>query len=719
MNTNQVTNNIVAKLLATENISVHRANTKTAYFDIKNRVLVLPMWKDIENIVEQMLICHEVGHALFTKLDEYKAAIDGAKFKNAQAYMNILEDARIEKFMARKFAGINKTMSGGYSILNAKDFFGIKNSNLYTLTLIDRINIHFKLGAYIEVPFTKDERIFIEKTANLESMNDVATLANEIYTYSTENYVSTDYTMFGNEDSQYVLVDGDEEGDFEYGEYPEYDDSDNNVDSDGIDSESDKTGESDSDKDSDKESDEDSEKNTKSDGSEGKSDKKDIPDPITDSEFQKNIESYCDSNIMYKYWTFGKFTYDPVFNYKKVLKNVEESGYTFDNTSHLEYINKFKQDSMVNVNYLVKEFEMRKAATAYKRTTIAKSGTLNTNKLFAYQINNDIFKRISVTKDGKNHGMVFLLDWSGSMYRNIQQTLEQLINLVMFCSRAQIKYTVLAFTNDAYNLTGKRHPEWYESDTKNVINVNHANIILAELFSSEMTTNEFSRMINYTLSDKFPLTIDMNGTPLLEALIYINEYIDGFIKKNHIEKFTFVTFTDGASNDFHASIRSRDCDDDHTMKSCKNMYICPVTKIEYTIVSNNVIHNTEMMYTIIKNRYKCNVIGFFLMEAISIRYVDDTIKMNDSKYMDYPIAVRESIATKLRSECLSNKFANIPNTAKDAMYIIPASSLKVDDSELAVDTNATAYQISKKFGKFLNIRKTSRVLLNNLLGYIC
>lgn len=719
MNTNQATNNIVAKLLATENISVHRANTKTAYFDIKNRVLVLPMWKDIENIVEQMLICHEVGHALFTKLDEYKAAIDGAKFKNAQAYMNILEDARIEKFMARKFAGINKTMSGGYSILNAKDFFGIKNSNLYKLTLIDRINIHFKLGAYIEVPFTKDERIFIEKTANLESMNDVATLANEIYTYSTENYVSTDYTMFGNEDSQYVLVDGDEEGDFEYGEYPEYDDSDNNVDSDGIDSESDKTGESDSDKDSDKESDEDSEKNTKSDGSEGKSDKKDIPDPITDSEFQKNIESYCDSNIMYKYWTFGKFTYDPVFNYKKVLKNVEESGYTFDDTSHLEYINKFKQDSMVNVNYLVKEFEMRKAATAYKRTTIAKSGTLNTNKLFAYQINNDIFKRISVTKDGKNHGMVFLLDWSGSMYRNIKETLEQLINLVMFCSRAQIKYTVLAFTNDAYNLTGKRHLEWYESDTKNVINVNHANIILAELFSSEMTTNEFSRMINYTLSDKFPLTIDMNGTPLLQALIYINEYIDGFIKKNHIEKFTFVTFTDGASNDFHASIRSRDCDDDHTMKSCKNMYICPVTKIEYTIVSNNVIHNTEMMYTIIKNRYKCNVIGFFLMEAISIRYVDDTIKMNDSKYPHYPIEVRQSMATKLRSDCLSNKFANIPNTAKDAMYIIPASSLKVDDSELAVDTNATAYQISKKFGKFLNIRKTSRVLLNNLLGYIC
>lgn len=305
------------------------------------------------------------------------------------------------------------------------------------------------------------------------------------------------------------------------------------------------------------------------------------------------------------------------------------------------------------------------------------------------------------------------------MYRNIKETLEQLINLVMFCSRAQIKYTVLAFTNDAYNLTGKRHLEWYESDTKNDINVNHANIILAELFSSEMTTNEFSRMINYTLSDKFPLTIDMNGTPLLEALIYINEYIDGFIKKNHIEKFTFVTFTDGASNDFHASIRSRDCDDDHTMKSCKNMYICPVTKIEYTIVSNNVIHNTEMMYTIIKNRYKCNVIGFFLMEAISIRYVDDTIKMNDSKYPHYPIEVRQSMATKLRSDCLVNKFANIPNTAKDAMYIIPASSLKVDDSELAVDTNATAYQISKKFGKFLNIRKTSRVLLNNLLGYIC
>ena len=152
MNNNQLQNNIVAKLLATENISVRRERVKLPYFDIKNRNLVLPQWKDMENELEHMLIAHEVGHAIFTGMD-YVDATNTLTFKSAMAYMNILEDVRIEKFMKRKFAGIKKTFSYGYKLLFDKDFFGHKSANYSNMILIDRINVHFKLGSYITVPF--------------------------------------------------------------------------------------------------------------------------------------------------------------------------------------------------------------------------------------------------------------------------------------------------------------------------------------------------------------------------------------------------------------------------------------------------------------------------------------------------------------------------------------------------------------------------------------
>ena len=63
-----------AKLLATENISVRRARSRTASFDIKSRVLTIPMWKDMTPEVEGMLVGHEVGHALWTG-DEYMEPI--------------------------------------------------------------------------------------------------------------------------------------------------------------------------------------------------------------------------------------------------------------------------------------------------------------------------------------------------------------------------------------------------------------------------------------------------------------------------------------------------------------------------------------------------------------------------------------------------------------------------------------------------------------------
>merc|ERR1711991_580939 len=82
----------------------------------------------------------------------------------------------------------------------------------------------------------------------------------------------------------------------------------------------------------------------------------------------------------------------------------------------------------------------------------SKTGVLNTSKLHTYKYNDDIFKKVTVLPDGKNHGMIFILDWSGSMGTVLMDTVKQLLNLCWFCRKVQIPFEVYAFTyewNDA------------------------------------------------------------------------------------------------------------------------------------------------------------------------------------------------------------------------------------------------------------------------------
>ena len=112
-----------------------------------------------------------------------------------------------------------------------------------------------------------------------------------------------------------------------------------------------------------------------------------------------------------------------------------------------EYDN-FKNDAKKEVSYLVKEFECRKSASAYSRSATSRTGVLDTEKLSSYRFSEDLFKRVTIHPDGKNHGLVFILDWSGSMQYVLQDTLKQLYNLIWFCRKVQIPFDVYAFTSE-------------------------------------------------------------------------------------------------------------------------------------------------------------------------------------------------------------------------------------------------------------------------------
>ena len=93
----------LAKLLATEDITVrHSATATTASFDVKARILTLPIWTVAEdmNDVLDMMTGHEVGHSLWTGMQDWEDAVIKAELH--KGILNIVEDARIEKKIKRK-----------------------------------------------------------------------------------------------------------------------------------------------------------------------------------------------------------------------------------------------------------------------------------------------------------------------------------------------------------------------------------------------------------------------------------------------------------------------------------------------------------------------------------------------------------------------------------------------------------------------------------------
>ena len=180
---------ILAKLMASENISVRHAKVPTAGFNPQTRTLILPILKEMEGDVYDLFVCHEVGHALNTPAKGWHSVIE-EKGPNYKGFLNIVEDARIEKLIKRKFAGAGKAMAKGYKVLvHDRDFFGLKqyNIDINSASLIDKLNIHFKGGPLENVQFTEAEKPFVEKMEELETWEDVEKLTAELWTYAEDN----------------------------------------------------------------------------------------------------------------------------------------------------------------------------------------------------------------------------------------------------------------------------------------------------------------------------------------------------------------------------------------------------------------------------------------------------------------------------------------------------------------------------------------------------
>lgn len=477
---------ILAKLMSTENISVRHAKVPTAGFDPKNRILLLPTWKEMDKHIYDLFVCHEVGHALYTPEEGWHQAScdEGPNFKG---YLNIIEDVRIEKKIKRKYPGAKAAMYKGYQVLvHDLDFFGIQKHRLDVneMNFIDRVNIHYKSGATEGVQFSEEEMIIINELEEIETWDQVVDLAKRIYEADKESLTENSLQMkmmqqeeFEDEEMEQEEEDEDSIHDYDAqmeGNYEaEWEDKSGDVEEgEKISTETDATQQSedktqecpspcDEAKPEEKRPDDALENwfNNLPDAGEGH----DIePKSLTDEEYRRNEDELLDEACLeIVYATVPKARIDKsLVGYKTVLDvhvlfdkwmAVQYKNTYGDFNDHTAaFVNEIRSENKDIINYLVKEFEMRKSAHQYKRQRLSNSGRIDMNKLHSYKTSDNIFRRITAVADGKNHGLVMYVDFSGSMHGVIIDTMIQTFVLMEFCRRVNIPYRVLTFTD--YNV---------------------------------------------------------------------------------------------------------------------------------------------------------------------------------------------------------------------------------------------------------------------------
>lgn len=656
---------ILAKLLATENIIVSRENVQTASFDIKNRVLRLPRWKDLTQEIEEMLLLHEVGHALYTTVDGYGVVYDTKK--HLKGYANIIEDVRIEKKMKDRYPGSRKCFNMGYTQLNERDFFKVRGKDLSKLLLIDRINIFYKVGYASGVQFTPEEYVYVQRADQCKTEEDVIKLAEDIF-----NFSKAEKEEEQEEQKTYKISGGGEDSDVDPDEIAD--------------------------------------------------DAEDLTPETIDAfdESLSNIQDH-DSRTVYYEPDFESHGEKVLIGYKHILE--ELSTYYDDQSRAALRINatEFKTSSTSIVNYLVKEFEMRKSADAYKRIKISRLGQIDMRKLYAYQLKDDIFRQMATVQEGKKHGMIFLLDWSGSMNSYMHETVEQVINLAMFCRKINIPFQVLGFSDGyVYDDDYYRQPPVTPGNENGL--GSSGGLSLLEFFSDKMNTRDFNAMIEYLLNRPWRhKKYTLNGTPLNTALIYCAKYIGEFIQKNNVEKMTLITLSDGESNELYPtrSIRKGYAyiyeDNQSRRFNVTSILRDPKTKKEYEL-SDNAAEQTATLMNLIRDRYGIHSVGFYVTNA-NQKSIERFVK-NNMKF-EATASKRYNVSYKIFSDLRKNKCAitkEIPG--RDEMYVIATSS-KIQDEELEdVTQDMSASQIARQLGKVFNSRKTSRVVLNSFVGMV-
>ena len=762
----------LAKLLAEEDIFVVHKQMETAYFNSKSRELGLPIWKDedmTKNIYD-LMVGHEIGHALWTPLDMLEKA---AVRKINHSFVNIIEDARIEKFAKRKYPGLVGVFKRGYADLTEKDFFGTSGKDVNSYNLIDRINIFFK-GGDTNIEFSDEEKVWVDRVSKVETEDEVLDLAEELYAWMAENESETDNHDSGEKGSEMGMPDesddsgetsdSDETGDSGEGDEPGESD-DGNSDASGADADDGESGNDASEgksaasgEDGDENESSVSEKTDESSdvvGGKETTGGGNVPEAKTDTASKEGMDNLRDKDAGDRnYGRIPKVNIkDIIVDNKTLLEkwktyylNEKSGGNALFWNKTLEEVETLKNDSKKTVAYMVKEFEMKKAADQYARAASSKTGSLDMSKLHTYKYNDDLFRKVTTLPGATNHGMVMVLDWSGSMSTNLIGTLSQMYNLIWFCRRTKIPFEVFAFSDAYYRDPSSRYgrmDDGFANEFKSG-DIALSTFNLLNFFSSNMSVSDEMDMMHILwmfavrymggyrdwttmgFPYNYPRGMSLGGTPLNEAIIAMMDIVPKFKNETGVQKVNTIFLTDGASNSlngvFDYGFNPKKNEHFEIVKSLRQSYRHKSKTVITDPVMNKTYEITDVtndLLRILKGRVPgMNVVGFFIAgSGRNGRISKNTLYylLRDTEGFSNSFDITEKI--KFINK---NKYLAISQLGYDEYYILPGGdNLKTENETLDDELiGAGKAKLKSAFGKMAKGKISSRQVLNKFVSLV-
>ena len=704
----------LAKCLATENLIIEHKKVPTAMFDVDRRILTLPTWDKASATVYDLLVGHEVGHALFTNNIDW--TIDYPEVP--KDFVNVLEDVRVEKLMKKKYAGLSRTFFNGYNELNSDDFFSTKEENLDELSFIDRINLYYKIGAFHNIAFNDDEDQFLTRASQTETFDDVLQLAREIVEFVKHKQEKPNLPE--NDVDQSSSADGQEPN------------SSQSSQGSGSNTENNQEGEGEGEGQGDGEGEELSNSTEAPDG--GGSG----VDPSNQHGEKNELESKTSRSFDEKSQDLVD-RYSQETNYvelpEMILENMIIPNEFIHNKAKEEYsrndVNKdyfalackeyatYKKSAEKEVSYLVKEFECKKSADQYARASTARTGVLDTQKLHTYKFNEDLFKKVSVVPDGKNHGLIFILDWSGSMNNFILDAYKQLLNLVWFCRKVNIPFEVYAFTLEcnSYMEVQPNHPLTYKK-VAGVI-APEASFRLMNFFTSKTNNRVLEEQLKNIWTACYayqchrgvvPRHLEHSGSPIGESIMALHSLIPDFQAKNKLQKVNVVLLTDGEGYQNSVTKERKGHYDDTYIGMTKynktSIRDRKSGRVYRSFDYNSFSKYAKILLETVKDRFPTvNLINFRITPG---RDFQNCYRWYGSGYDNYESA---------KAEYRKNHCISFNNTGFDQFHVIAASSL-AQDEEFSVPENATKAQIKSSFVKLLGKKKTNKKILGSFISLV-
>lgn len=721
----------VARILATENLIVEHRKCQTAQFNVQTRVLTLPMWDRASEEVFDLLVAHEVGHALYTP--DINWIVDR---KIPPGYVNVVEDARIEKLMKRRYPGLPKTFYRGYSQMHEDDFFELNDEKINEFSLIDRINLYFKIGNFLDLHFDSVEQRFVDMIENAETFDEVLDISEEIYNYSKKEKetikedipVQAELTQeSGGAGDFYDKPQGSQESsDAEEGQQEDTKE-DSTEDSGALNPDFQSSNED--------------KPQGNSDSTDSTPGKGDEERSITDEILNRKLSSLINNNAQHDnlYIEFPEFKLESFIASNKEIHQYLSGEFAAQEKHCPTYIDgnsifhnadetyrEYKSSSMKEVNYLVKEFECKKAADSYSRASVSKTGVLDCNKLHTYKLTDDIFKKVTTIPDGKNHGLIFILDWSGSMGNTILPTLKQLYNLINFCRKCCIPFDVYAFTQNWKTAPMDVNPYIRKNGSMNM----DIEVSLMNLFTSSVSNRELEiQMKNiwrvvYSIKNwtpySYPARLGLSGTPLNETMMCLRKIIPQFQKKNKVQKVHCIVLTDGEGNplNYDKEVTCRN-NVNETNLGKGSIYYYPgnvflrnrVTGKVRKFVKNSPYSHQDTLLESIKDEFPTvNFIAFRIIES-----GHDVSKLLE-QYVPYS---EWNIRDKVQEVWKKTKTFSIDSTPYNKYFGLGNSQLNnaVDHLEKLED-GATKTQIRTAMRKTLSNKKMNKKILSEFIELV-